>query len=178
MSKKNEAKLGSGFSLVAVTLLFVLMLGCGGCLSRPGPSSDAEYVAGYFQYFDTSQVGKVDYLHSGEIGGIYTIARVQFKGPVKLRDILVEGRAKAGKIILGKYDPAKMTEEDAQAFKQQWMFFTRPKMPSWLDFPFDRQLRTIREASEGSTRDALPRIEQIWYIDDERNVVYFRGSWG
>ena len=140
-------------------------------LSRPGPSEDG-YIADYFEYFDGSQIGNLDFVYKGGIGGAVTAARAQFKGPVKIRDFMVDAKIKAGNVTVGTHDPTKMTEIEKQLFEHRWTVVTDGKMPSWLDFPFNRKTRTVREASEGP-----PRREKEWYIDDEHNVVYFIGGW-
>ena len=161
----------------SVVLLVVVGLLLAVCsldpLSRPGPSTEEEYANFCLEYFDTSNVEKVDWVWDGAIGGIMTFARVKFKGPIKLKDILVEGRIKAGKITLGEYDPAKMTVPEAESFEHQWTVLTDGELPAWLDFPFQRKLQTINESNEGDL-DGHPRYEKTWYIDDERSLVYFQ----
>jgi len=143
---------------------------------RPAPSRDG-YIAGYFEYFDGTQIEKLDFDWKGAIGGIITVGRAKFKGPVKIRQIMVEERGKDGKISIGTYDPAKMTEEEVWEVKHQWTVITDGKMPPWLDFPFNRKMRTIEETYE-EIRDVRPRSYRAWYIDDAQDVVYVFGSCG
>jgi hypothetical protein len=174
---RRETRLAERALVVLAGVLSVSLPGCPRALERPSPSRDG-FIADYLEYFDQSHLEKLDYEYKGAIGGAFTVGRAQFKGPVKLRDGLVEVRTKAGKFTVGTYDPTRMTEQEKWAFNHQWTLATDGKMPSWLDFPFNRKMRTLREASEGSTRDARPRYEKEWYIDDEKNVVYIQGNWG
>jgi len=161
--------------VVAITL-FVSVSGCGNMLDRQAPSKDA-YIAYYLEYFDGSQIEKLDYVYKGAIGGAATIGRAQFKGPVSLDNILLQEKIKEGLVTEGTYDPAEMAEQPmAMHFRHQWENHARGELPPWFDFPFDRKMRTISESFEGD--DNNPRHERIWYIDDERNIVYIRANWG
>lgn len=149
-------------------------------LARQPPSREA-YVATYLECFDVSQVVNLDYVYHGAIGGAFTVGRAQFKAPVKVRDSMVREKIKAGLITEGTYDPTEMTNEPtAAAFKLEWEVHAGGKMPSWFDFPFNRRMRVFKEESEGvqSETDPRPRYEKVWYIDDEKSVVYIRGNWG
>ena len=131
----------------------------------------------YFECFDGSQIEKLDFAYKGAIGGTRTVGRAQFKGSVKLRDSMIEARAKVGLVTEGMYDPAEMTKGAAMEFRDCWERHADRKIPSWFDFPFDRKMRLIKESSEGRTgRD--PPYEKVWYIDDEHNVVYVRANRG
>jgi hypothetical protein len=138
-------------------------------LDRQPPSKDS-YIAIYFEYFDQKQIEKIDYDYKGAIGGIVSSARVQFKGPVKLSENVVDEAIKNGKIIVGTYDPAKMSKDDVESFKHQWTLASDGEVPSWLDFPFDKKMRKIKESRE--RKDTSPGYDYEWYIDDDRNVVY------
>jgi hypothetical protein len=157
--------------MFAIEMAFLLLFisGCGMPLSRPRPS-EAEYIARYLMYFDSSQIEKIDYVYEGAVGGECTAARIQFKGPVKIRAL--------GKFAKeGSYDPAKMKSEQAKReFREQWTFAAGGKLPSWLDFPFDKKMRMISEAQASSADE--PSYGWTWCIDDERNVVYFCGVKG
>jgi hypothetical protein len=166
----------TGLFLIAITLLLLPMLWGESFLDRPAPSKDG-YISSHMQCFDRSQIENVDFVWHGAIGGIMTVGRAKFKGPVKLEDAMVEEKVKAGKFTIGTYDPAKMTEGDKLLLKQQLTVVTHGEMPSWLDFPFDRIMRTIREAAD-MVPGVHPRYETIWYIDDEHNVVYIYHCWG
>ena len=112
------------WSCVAV---FVLVVGCiaymqiagVSFLDRPAPSEEG-YIAGYFEYFDGTQVEKLDFAWKGAIGGIITVGRAQFKGPVKIKQIMVDEHGKDGKISIGTYEPAKMTQEETWEIEHQW----------------------------------------------------------
>ena len=137
-------------------------------MSRPVPS-EAEYVAKYLKYFDQSQIEKLDYVYEGAIGGERTVARVQFKEAVRLKEGIGE---------TGTYDPEVMTKEPAASeFRESLTFAGGGTTPPWFDFPFNRQMRMIREAQEEAS-DANPIYEWTWYIDDQRHVVYFVGVKG
>jgi hypothetical protein len=167
--------------IVAGAILLAPFWGCGNFLERPTPSKD-EYIQSYLEYFDGSQIEKLDYTYRGAIGGASTVGRAQFKGPVKLRKIMVDARIKSGLVIKeGTYDPAEMTKEPAaMQFRHEWENHAGGSLPPWFDFPFNRKMRTLTEASEGSRSptNPRPRYEKLWYIDDEHNVVYVRANWG
>lgn len=166
----------SGRSVAWYACIFLTLSGCGSMLDRPTPSRE-DYLAGYFEYFNPEQIEKLDYVYKGAIGGAMTVGRAKFKDSVKLRDSLIEARAESGQLEAGTYDPTAMGEETAaMEFEHQWKAHAGGTMPPWFDFPFDRQMRTLREASEGSDKE--PRYEKVWYIDDERRIVYVRGNWG
>jgi hypothetical protein len=178
----TTARIGLRMAKIAIVLAaasFLCLLLTGRALDRPTPSED-EYKAMYFEYFDTSQIERLDYVWKGAIGGVATVGKAKFRRSVKLKDILVEARIKAGRITWGTYDPTEMAQEPAAtAFRDEWKWHTDGTMPSWFDFPFDRKMRTLREANEGcGGSNPRPRSETIWYIDDEQNVVYVRGNWG
>jgi hypothetical protein len=156
-------------------MLPLMALGCGYALSRPRPSKE-EYIARYFEYFDETQIAKLDYDYQGAIGGAFTVGKAHFKGPANMGYPRVEEAIKAGKITSKTYDPGKMSEGEANSFQRQWILASGGKSPSWLDFPFNKKMRLIEESSEGS--DGHPRYVKQWYIDEERNVVYVYGSWG
>jgi hypothetical protein len=163
------------FGLAIVAYLVVVLFG-GNMLERQRPSEGA-YIADYLEYFDGSQIEKLDYTYQGAIGGVRTVGRAKFKGPIKLRDGIVEAKIKAGLTTRGMYDPAEMTKEPAATlFRHEWEGYADGAIPSWFDFPFDRKMRTLTEAGKGS--NAEPRYEKVWYIDDDRNIIYIRGNWG
>ena len=160
--------------IIAVVLLVGLILyGLfvpGWFLSRPVPSQ-AEYVARYMKYFDPSQVEKIDYVYQGAVGGERTIAKVQFKRTAQIR-------IQAGDATLGTYDPAALAEEPAASeFQQQWTFAAGGTLPTWFDFPYKQRMRIVRETREEPS-DGKPDYSFEWFIDDQRNVVYFRGVKG
>jgi hypothetical protein len=155
--------------LALVAFVPVLTLGCGVPFSRVRPS-ESDYIARYLKYFDPSQIEKLDFVYEGAVGGESTVARVQFKGPVVVRPL---GKAATE----GVFDPAKLAKErDRLKFRRQWTFSAGGTLPSWFDLPFDRKMRLIQESQEGS--DGKPRYDWAWYVDDERNVVYFCGNRG
>jgi hypothetical protein len=155
--------------LAAMVFSLLAVLGCGVVFSRPCPS-ESEYIARYLTYFDSSQIDGLDYVYRGAIGGEGTIARIQFKGPVKLKPLGQTTKAES-------FDPAKMRKDrDVSKFKEQWTSAAGQKLPSWFDFPFGRKMRMIRETREWSNGN--PSYDWTWYIDDERNVVYFCGVRG
>jgi hypothetical protein len=162
-------------ALHACLFLFLALSGCGSFLQRPRPSKE-DYIVDYFAYFDTAQIEKLDYVYQGSIGGAGTVGRAKFKDSVKLRESLIAAQVKCGLLEDGIYDPTAMEEIEAVMFREQWEEHAGGTMPRWFDFPFDRKLRMLREAGEGS--DAHPRHETVWYIDEDRNVVYVRGNWG
>jgi hypothetical protein len=175
--REERVKAMERFLIVAATAVLFPFSGCGNMLDRPAPAK-AEYIADYLEYFDGSQIEKLDYTYKGAIGGAFTVGRAKFKSPVELRDDLVETRVKAGLVTEGTYDPVEMAKEPAlMQFRQELEVHAGGTIPSWFDFPFDRKMRMIREASEGKG-GVSPRYEKVWYIDDERNVVYIRGNWG
>jgi hypothetical protein len=153
-----------GACLVAVSA-------CGNMLDRQQPSDDA-YISKYLYYFDETQIDKMDIAYKGAIGGICSSARIQFKGPIKLRDKVVDKATEDGKAALSEFDPTKMPEVDTDYFKHQWAFAVDGNLPSWFDFPFDRKLRVIKESVKPS--QTVQGHEYEWYIDDDRNVVYMR----
>ncbi|MDZ7616338.1 MAG: hypothetical protein U1E05_04995, partial [Patescibacteria group bacterium] len=105
------------------------------------------------------------------------MGRAKFKDSVKLRDSLIETQVKSGLLEVGMYDPTAMADDVAAIeLQQRWKVHAGETMPSWFDFPYNRKMRTLREASAGS--DTRPRHETVWYIDDDHNVVYVRGGWG
>ena len=160
-----------GCCIVGILLLAALAiagyLGFINPLERPA-SSEAGYVAKYMTHFDEHQIEKIDYVYHGAIGGVMTAARVQFKGPVK-----VHGAAE-----VRTYNPTAIANEPAglETFKHEWEVHCGNKTPAWFDFPFDCKMRMFRDAREGSKDE--PRHCYEWYIDDQRNLVYFRGNWG
>ena len=161
-------------SLVMLAVVGLLLAVCSiNPLSRPGPTTEVEYADRFMEYFDTSNLERVEWVWEGAIGGIITFARVKFNGPIKRKVVLLDERIKAGKISAGRYDPAEITEPEAMEFKHQWTILTDGELPSWFDFPFDRKLQTIIETSEGDL-DGHPKYEKTWYIDDEQNIVYFQ----
>jgi hypothetical protein len=155
--------------------LFLLISGCGNMLDRQPPSQE-NYIADYFNYFDGDQIKKLDFAFKGAIGGVITVARVEFKGPIKLKDVLIEPQVKAGTVVLGTYDPDKMKEDTRWLLETHCNSANNGKKPAWLDFPFDRKMRTITETGKGD--DSHPRYGRTWYIDEEQNVVYLFSSWG
>jgi hypothetical protein len=162
--------------VVTATAALLTSSGCGNFLERHAPDRDG-YIARYFEFFDGSQIQKLDYAYKGAIGGDFTVGRAEFKGRVQLKDLMIQAKIKGGLVAAGMYDPAKMMKEPAAAeFRQRWEVHAGGTMPAWFDFPFDRKMRTLREASEGS--NSSPRYENIWYIDDEHNIVYVRGNRG
>lgn len=164
-------------SLVAAAIVMMLSLsGCGNTLDRPCPSRE-DYVATYLECFDATQIEKLDYVYQGAIGGTMTVGRAEFHDFVKLKDSLVAARVESGRLVAETYDPAEMAEGAAATeFRRQWEIHAGGTLPSWFDFPFDRKLRVLREVSEGS--EGHPPHETVWYIDDERKIVYIRGNWG
>ena len=163
------------FAAVA-TVLIVCFSGCGSFLDRPRPSREA-YTADYLEYFDASQIEKLDYAYRGAIGGAMTVGRAKFKDSVRLKDLLVESRVKSGVLTAETYDPADTAEgPGATEFRHQWEVHAGGTIPPWFDFPFDRKMRVLRETGGGT--DAHPRYEKVWYVDEERGVVYIRGNWG
>ena len=175
----------TGLFLLVVMLLFILKLSGKSFLDRGPPSKD-DYIAHYFDYiegshvFEGSQVEKLDFVWHGAIGGIMTVARAKFNGPVKLNDAMVEAKVKAGEFTIGTYDPAKMIEGDKLQLKHQLTVITHGEVPSWLDFPFNCKMRMLTELIERGPDPERPRYPRhtIWYIDDEHNTVYMYGSWG
>jgi hypothetical protein len=172
------ARVMKAIALIGAVLLLLSVLTCEP-LSRPTPAK-ADYIALYFQYFDDTQIEKLDYAYHGAIGGVFTAGRAQCKGPVKVRQSLLDARISAGTATIGSYDASKMKEAEKLEFEHQWAIVweaaTRGKTPAWFDFHFDRKMRTIRESGEGG--EHIPRFENTWYIDDERNVVYICGDRG
>ena len=161
-------------SVVAVVLFVGLMLYSllvpGWFLSRPVPSK-AEYLAHYMKSFDPSQIEKIDYCYEGAVGGERTIAEVHFKGTAQIQ-------VRAGDAELGTYNPAALAEEPAASeFREQWTFAAGGRLPSWFDFPYKQRMRIVREARKVPS-DGKPSYRFEWYIDDQRNVVYFRGIRG
>ena len=55
-----------------------------GTLDRPSPSREG-YLARYFEYFNTEQIEKLDYVYKGAIGGAMTVGRAKFKDSVSRR---------------------------------------------------------------------------------------------
>jgi hypothetical protein len=167
---------GAKISLFIVGNLWLfLSVGCGNMLTRQVPSKDA-YIAQYLAYFDETQIENIEYAYQGAIGGAFTVARVQFKSAVKTKNNLLDQPAKNVKIISEVFDPEKMLTDDIDILKRQLTLASDGNMPSWLDFPFNRKMRKIKESFEGS--DGQPRYEKVWYIDDDHNVVYVNGNWG
>jgi hypothetical protein len=171
----HRAQIFNTITLIGSGLILLVILGCN-FLDRQAPSRE-DFISMYMWCFDEKQIEKIDYDYKGAIGGASTVAKVQFKGPVKMRTVMLEERVKEGKLTLGAYDPDKTTEDDKRMLMNHMTIVTG-EMPSWLDFPFNKYMQTIEESSEGDNRKSLPRYYHIWYIDDERNVVYFFGNWG
>jgi hypothetical protein len=164
------------YAALATTVVLALS-GCGNMLDRPAPTRDG-YIEGYFEFFDVSQIDKLDFAWKGAIGGIMTTGRAHFKGSVRLRDVMVDARIKAGRITTETYDPSKLTEVELWAFKNRCLVPAGGKTPAWLDFPFDRKMRTIEEANKEDPDAPSCPFQRTWYIDDEHNVVYVLASWG
>jgi hypothetical protein len=144
--------------------LFSVVCGCECSLSRPVPSAE-EYRARYLGHFDQSRVERLDFVYSGAVGGVSTVARIEF---AKYERIKVE----KGLAENGVYDPAVLNDQlSRKQFEELWAVLSGGKVPVWLDFPFNRQMRTIREVKEGD--ELSSRQWRTWYIDDERNIVYF-----
>jgi hypothetical protein len=165
--------------LAALVVLLSFTLGCGNMRDRHPPSGSA-FISTYLKYFDASQIRKLDSAGHGAIGGMSVVGRAEFTGPIRLNKALIDEQVKKGLIKERFYDPAEMTKEPAAMnFRQQWEVHAGGTLPSWFDFPYNRKLRTITERDEGHGGDhPTPRYENIWYIDDQRNVVYVRGNWG
>jgi hypothetical protein len=176
-NRRQDTRREKGGFFVGAALLSVMLAACGSPLSRPTPSRDA-FIAQYLAYFDSTQIEKLDFAYKGAIGGAVMVGRVQFKGPIRINDAMVNARVQAGNVTVGTFAPAKMAEEDKQDLIRQLKSPADGRMPSWLDLPFDRNMRMIRDAGEGDTRNAQPRYEKTWLIDDEHNVVYVYGNWG
>jgi hypothetical protein len=176
--------------VVAVAGLFIVVVTgmwlSGKSFLDRGPPSKDDYIAHCFDYvdgshvFEGSQVEKVDFAWRGAIGGIVTVARAEFKGPVKVNDGMVDAKVKAGEFTIGTYDPAKTTEGDKLMLRHQFTVANHGETPSWLDFPFNRKMRMLTENVDRGPDPDHPRYPRntIWYIDDERNVVYMYGCWG
>lgn len=165
--------------LLVVGITVVLgVAGCGGMLDRPRPS-ETDYVEDYLEYFDATQIEKLDYTYRGSIGGAGTVGRGKFKGPIRLKNEILGKKIRTGAVKEGTYDPAKIKEPDKMLLQHQWETHAGGTIPSWFDFPYGRKLRVLTEEYEGrGGNDSRPRYEKVWYIDDENNVVYIRGNWG
>ncbi len=139
----------------------------GSFLSRPVPS-EAEYLSKYMTHFDERQIESIDYVYKGAVGGEATVAVVHFKGPVEVH----------GAVEVSAYDPAAIAEEPAASeFRERWAFAAGGILPPWFDFPYQQRMRMVWEAREGPN-DGEPIYRFEWYIDDQRNMVYFRGVRG
>jgi hypothetical protein len=160
-----------------VSLLYLIAMGCDSMLTRHAPSKDS-YIELYLKKIDKSQIIKIDYVYKGEIGGVFTVARVQFKSPVIIKAKLEEVNNKDINPTIDTYDPLNMSESDKLILKHQLTIVTDGKMPPWLDFPFNQKMRIITESFDGNIDKGKPRYDRKWYIDDKTNVVYFCGSWG
>jgi hypothetical protein len=162
-----------GLAAIAVALFWG-----DGMLSRPTPTREG-YLYQYFGYFDESQIDKLDYAYKGMFRGIFSVGRAEFKGPVKLNDVMVQAKIKAGLITEGTYDPTRMTEADVMWLRHEFETLAGGRLPSWFDFPFDRKMRKITEEDQGSLGDhGGPPHKNVWYIDDDKHIVYVRANCG
>ena len=114
----------------------------------------------------TLRVTPFDYVYHGAIGGEGTVARIQFKKGAK-----IAMRAQTSE--MGTYDEAELDEFARVELRSTLKSYSGGATPPWLDFPFSRRMRTVREVRRDEP--GAPNREWTWYIDDERGVVYFVG---
>jgi hypothetical protein len=158
-----------GLLLLAALVVWVCL---GGGFTRPAPSSQVEYIARYMKHFDEREIERVDYVFKGGFRGAFTVARVQFKGPVKI----------LGAVEAGTYDPDAFAKDPGAGarFEDQRTLASDGKTPPWFDFPFGQRMRMCSEGREWDSpevrKGAQPPYRYKWYVDDKRNVVYFWGT--
>ena len=151
----------------ALTALF--LCAGGGCdemfwKHRPSPS---DYWARYFSRFGEVRVKTLDFTYAGSIGGEGTAARavIEGGGPIK-----VDLRG----AVAGIYEPAELRDVGARLdFEDRWAAPTHGRLPAWYDFPYERRMRTVTETHAQTA--SSPAYCFVWYLDDERGVVYFLG---
>lgn len=140
----------------------VCIAGCAAPFSRPIPT-ESEYKQRFLTHLEPQQVDALRFSYHGAVGGEASIARFNVDA-----DAISQIRTSAQLEDVYASDDKDAREE----LKRKIAMCAREgRIPEWFDFPFDKSLPVFTDSGEFT--DEHPAYSHQWYVDEDRDIVYF-----